>query len=118
MQSPRENTTSRDRNPSGRRWPWIVAGAAVVASIGLAATTLVAAPESGSGTPDVILMRCDTSGSNFKVTAYQQSASAPSSRSTSCAENLSYLARDGFSIVNVGNFDFEKSGYSVYFLSR
>lgn len=67
---------------------------------------------------ETILMRCKTSGSRFRVTAYQGSASSPTQRSESCAENLTLLSKEGFVVTDIGHYDALDTGFAVYTLAR
>ncbi len=67
---------------------------------------------------DVVMLRCDTTGSLFSSTGYTGSAGTPSRRSENCSENLSQLLKDGFAIRDIGHYDKEKSGYAVFTMVR
>ena len=66
---------------------------------------------------DVILMRGDTGGLKFSVTAYEKSTAAPTKKTESCSENLSLLMKDGFVIRDIGHHDQEKD-FVIYTLVR
>ncbi len=66
---------------------------------------------------DVILMRCDTGGLKFSITAYEKSTAAPAKKTESCSENLSILMKDGFVIRDIGHHDQEKD-FVIYTLVR
>ena len=66
------------------------------------------------GKNDVILMRCDTVGSELSVLAWGASSSSPSKRSDNCAEVLSILLKDGFTIKDIGhNNDADQVVYTL-----
>jgi hypothetical protein len=65
---------------------------------------------------DIVFVRCDVNA-GFRVQAYTGSAAAPSRNSDNCAETISVLNRDGFSVEQVSKFDVEK-GFLVYMLVR
>ena len=67
---------------------------------------------------DTVLIRCSTGGSNFSVSAYQGSTVAPAQRSSNCAENIAILAREGFTVCNIGHYDDTNAGYAVFFMIR
>lgn len=88
----------------------------------LGAVTLVAAAvasfrseaQQAPAQREVIMIRCDL---EFNVDSYQGSASAPGKRAANCAENISLLHRDGFSVEDVGHFDVG-DGALVYTMVR
>ena len=96
-----------------------LAGAALVvlsmAVMLLTQSVTASTPRSPSG--EVILMRCNTGGKVFFTAAYQGSSTAPSKRSDECPENLSLLLKEGFSIRDIGHYDFEND-FVVYTLIR
>ena len=66
---------------------------------------------------DVIMMRCVTDGPRFAVTGFDGSSQAPGKKSDSCAEELSLLLREGFTVRDVGHSDVDKK-YLVVTLTR
>ena len=100
-----------------RKLVYLLAGAFVVvlAAASLGVLSEPAAAE-GRNRYDIVFLRCDVS-SGFRVLAYTGSAGAPSKSSDNCAETISVLNRDGFSVEQVLDFDIEK-GFLVYMLIR
>lgn len=96
----------------------VVAATAVVAgAAGMwwAATPAVA--QSVRSTPDIVLVRCDSRGGGFQVTAYSASSSGPQKRTSECAETLSILAREGFVVRDTG-YPISESGTVIFTLGR
>ena len=63
----------------------------------------------------MVLLKCD---SGFKVTLYQGNTSAPTKKSGDCAESVSRLVREGFTITNVGHYDRQQAPFTVYTFVR
>jgi hypothetical protein len=89
--------------------------AALALAVGALATRTPAAEERIKR--DLILMRCSSGSSGFKITSYSASASAPSKTADNCAETLSTLHRDGFGIADIGYVDAD-DGYMIVVLGR
>lgn len=67
--------------------------------------------------PDVVLIRCDVGSSGFRVTGYSGSTSAPTKKSDNCAETISQLGEEGFSLQDARSLDVN-DGSLVYLLER
>ena len=98
---------------------WILVAATVAAVLVLSSTLFVSSGSpTGKEGRDVVLLRCNTNDAAFSATGYKGSAGTPSKRSDNCAENVSQLMKDGFSIRDIGHYDMEKAGYTVITMVR
>ena len=108
---------------NARTWTLVkvALGAAIAVAVMLAANHLVRAQAGGGGRPgnaDVVLLRCNTGGPGFPVTAYQGSTTAPSKKADACAEELWLLIKEGFAIRDTGHYFYDKDYFVVYTLMR
>ena len=73
--------------------------AAAIALIAVFATATLSTPSAQTKSQrDVVILRCAASTSGIEIVSYSQSSSAPAKRASSCAETISTLHRDGFSV--------------------
>ncbi len=96
-----------------------VLGVALVAGAAVSWSSLAQGEQSAKVTRgDVVMIRCDTSSPDLRVSAYQGSAAAPAKHSGSCAESISLLLKDGFSIRDMGRYSDQTMGYMVITLMK
>ena len=94
----------------------LVLGAALAVGVGTLSDDVHAQAKPKTG--DVILLRCSTTAPDLAVTAFVGSANTPGQKSLNCADNLSWLVRDGFALRDIGHYDDEKTGFVLYTLAR
>lgn len=67
---------------------------------------------------EVVLMRCEVGVKQPTVRAYQASTHAPEQKSSSCAESLALLLKDGFELRETGHYDERQDPFMVMALTR
>ena len=92
----------------------------VLSALFLAGAVLYSRAETGAARSDaqVILLRCSVGGSEFRVSLYQGSPSAPASRDSQCAANIALLIQEGFQIRDVGHYDQTETQFAIVTLAR
>ena len=73
---------------------------------------------SGQVRSEIVMMRCKVGGSGLAIAAYKGSAGTPGQKTGNCADNLSFLMKDGFEIRDIGHYDEPDNPFVLYTLAR